>query len=214
MPSSPASPADPASTRGRIVAELRRGERSVDQIARAVGTTRNAVRAHLGTLERDGLVRSVGVRRGGGVGKPAALYALTAEAELTLSRAYPTVLAAVIHTLVTTLDASHAESMLRDVGARLAASLGGEAHGTLRDRVQAAATALVSLGGDVEVTEDGKALMIRGFGCPLAKSVGEHPETCRAVRSMVHHVTGAHTEEMCEHGARPQCRFRVSETRT
>ncbi len=211
MPNHPAASADPTSTRDRVIAELRRGDRSVEQIAKAVGTTRNAVRSHLAALERDGLVRGVGVRRGGGVGKPAALYALTVDAELMLSRAYPTVLSAVIDTLVTKLDGPHAELVLRDVGARLAATMGGEAHGTLRHRVDAAAAALISLGGDVEVAEDGEALMIRGFGCPLAKSVSDHPETCRAVRAMVHHVTGAHTEEKCEHGHRPQCRFRVSE---
>lgn len=212
MASTPGSPVDSASTRGRITAQLRRGAHSVDEIARAVGTTDNAVRSHLSALERDGLVRNTGVRRGRGVGKPAALYALTSEAELMFSRAYPAVLTAVMDTLVAKLDGPHAASMLRDVGMRLAQSLGGEAKGTLRERVLAAAAALVALGGDVEVTDDGHALMIRGYGCPLGKSVAEHPETCRAVRSMVQHVAGAKAEECCEHGERPQCRFRISET--
>ncbi len=213
MASTPGSPVDIASTRGRITAQLRRGERSVDEIARAVGTTNNAVRSHLSALERDGLVRSAGVRRGKGAGKPAALYALTPEAELLFSRAYPAVLTAVMETLVSKLEGPQAAAVLRDVGARLAESMGGEAKGTLRERVDAAAAALISLGGDVEVTDDDQALTIRGYGCPLAQSVAERPETCRAVRSMVQRVTGAHTEERCEHGARPQCRFRVSNGR-
>lgn len=213
MASTPGSPVDIASTRGRITAQLRRGERSVDEIARAVGTTTNAVRSHLSALERDGLVRSAGVRRGKGAGKPAALFALTAEAELLFSRAYPAVLTAVMDTLVSKLEGPQAAAVLRDVGARLAESMGGEAKGTLRQRVDAAAAALISLGGDVDVTDDGLALTIRGYGCPLAQSVAKHPETCRAVRSMVQRVTGTHTEERCEHGARPQCRFRVSDGR-
>jgi predicted ArsR family transcriptional regulator len=96
------------------------------------------------------------------------------------------------------------------VGVQLAESLGGEAKGSLRERVHAAATALVTLGGDVDVVDDAKTHTISGYGCPLAQSVREHPETCRAVRAMVQHVSGAHTEERCEHGDRPQCRFRVS----
>ena len=205
------SPIDSGSTRGRITAQLRRGARSVDELAREVGTTNNAVRAHLASLERDGLVQSSGVRRGGGVGKPATLYALTSEAELMFSRAYPTVLTTVMQVLVAKLDADRAESILREVGARLATALGGEARGDLRARVNAAAAVLVTLGGDAEVAADDGAYVIRGYGCPLSTSVAAHPETCRAVRALVSHVTGARTEERCEHGERPQCRFRVSE---
>jgi predicted ArsR family transcriptional regulator len=183
----------------------------VDEIAKAVGTTRNAVRSHLSALERDGFVRNAGVRRARGAGKPATLYALTPDAELMFSRAYPAALTAVMEAVLASLDGARAELLLRNVGARLADTLGGEASGTLTQRVRAAADGLVALGGDVDVVQDDDALEIRGYGCPLGESVAKHPETCRAVRSMVQHVTGAHTEERCEHGERPRCRFRVSE---
>ena len=61
-------------TRGRIVALLRRGERSVEELATALDLTDNAVRAQLTQLEHDGVVRVVGTRRDGTVGKPATLY--------------------------------------------------------------------------------------------------------------------------------------------
>src|SRR4051812_43352284 len=66
-------------TRGRVVALLRRGERSVEELAASLGLTDNAVRAQLATLEREGVVRAAGVRRDGGVGKPATLYAVAPE---------------------------------------------------------------------------------------------------------------------------------------
>src|SRR5262245_23764551 len=68
-----------ASTRGRVGALWRRGDRTVGDLAQALGLTDNAVRAHLAALERDGLVRQGGLRRGSG--KPAYSYELTAEAE-------------------------------------------------------------------------------------------------------------------------------------
>jgi len=213
MASTHRMPADAASTRDRITARLRRGACSVGEIARAVGTTSNAVRSHLSALERDGLVRSTGVRRGRGAGKPATLYALTGDAELRFSRAYPAALTAVMQVLLDKLDAPLAGSLLRNVGARLADSFGGEATGTLPERVRTAADALVALGGDVELSRDGQAMVIQGYGCPLGAAVAHHPETCRAVRSMVQHIAGAHTEEQCEHGARPQCRFRVGDAK-
>jgi len=70
-------------TRGQILALLRRGQMTVDELAQAIGVTDNAVRMHLAALERDGLARAVGVRREGNVGKPATLYAVPPEADAT-----------------------------------------------------------------------------------------------------------------------------------
>ena len=69
------------STRGRMVALLRRSNRTVEELARALGLTVNGVCAHLAVLERDGIVRQRGsVRRSSDGGKPAYVYELTSEA--------------------------------------------------------------------------------------------------------------------------------------
>ena len=73
-----------ASTRGQVITLLRHGERTVDDLALALELTDNAVRSHLTALERDGLVRQTGVRRGGG--KPAYTYELTAAGEVPSTR--------------------------------------------------------------------------------------------------------------------------------
>src|SRR5919201_2008502 len=52
-----------ATTRGQIVLLARRAPRTIDELCQALGLTRNAIRAHLATLERDGLVRRGGVGR-------------------------------------------------------------------------------------------------------------------------------------------------------
>src|SRR5215468_2499006 len=70
------------STRGRLVALLRRDVRTVDELAQQLGLTDNAVRAHLAALERDGWVVSRGVRHSGSSGKPATIYELTPDAEV------------------------------------------------------------------------------------------------------------------------------------
>ena len=51
------------STRGRVVALLRRTGFTVDELPRELDLTNNGVRAHLATLERDGIVRQSGVVR-------------------------------------------------------------------------------------------------------------------------------------------------------
>ncbi len=77
-----------ATTRGQLILLLRRADQTVEELAQALQLTDNAVRAHLATLERDGLVEQQGMRRGGG--KPAFVYTLTAEAERLFPKAYRT----------------------------------------------------------------------------------------------------------------------------
>ena len=53
-----------STTRGRVVQLLRRASRTVEELARALELTDNAVRAHLATLERDGLCGRAGCGAG------------------------------------------------------------------------------------------------------------------------------------------------------
>lgn len=197
------------STRGQIISLLRRGERTVEELAVALALTDNAIRNHLSALERDGLVRQLGVRRRAGAGKPAVLYELHPDTAPLLSRAYPPVLGTVVDVLVEELPHDRAEELLREVGRRLARRTGGTAHGTLAARTRAAAGVLEALGGDVDVTESGGAQWIRGSGCPLSAVVCHRPEVCTAVESMITEIAGAPAQSHCEHGEKPKCCFEV-----
>jgi len=198
------------STRGQVATLLRRGPRTVDELAAELGLTANAVRSHLAALERDGVVHQTGVRRGKGAGKPATVYALHPAAESYFSRAYQPVLAAVLDVLVAELSTEHAAEILDKVGRRLGASAGAPAAGTLAERAEAAAAALRALGGEVElVTNEAGTLVLRGTGCPLSSAVTSRPETCRAVESFVSEVVGAPVRECCARDGRPRCCFTV-----
>lgn len=198
-------------TRGQIVSLLRRGVRTVEELARELRLTDNAVRNHLATLERDRIVRQEGVRRTQGVGKPAVLYGVHPDAEPLFSNAYPPVLATVVDVLVDELPIERAEALLREVGRRLAQGAGGRASGSLEERARAAAAVLNALGGEVDVVgaEDGSGLRLQGHGCPLSAAVARRPEVCRAVTTLVAEVTGAPVRQCCRHGDRPSCCFAV-----
>jgi predicted ArsR family transcriptional regulator len=198
------------STRGRVVGLLRCRSLTVDDLALALGLTDNAVRAHLTALERDGFVRSAGVRRGSGAGKPATLYELAPGAEAIFSRAYPAVLKAVLEELVTQLRTDGAETFLRTVGLRLAQPL-RPAEGTPhRERLLAAVEVLNALGGAATLDEDGPTAVIRGCGCPLGAAVADRPETCRAVESLLTEIVGSPLRQCCRQGDRPSCCFEVA----
>jgi predicted ArsR family transcriptional regulator len=195
-----------ASTRGRIVALLRRASRTVDELARALGLTDNAVRAHLATLERDGLVQQRGVRRGGG--KPAYAYELTPDAERLFPKAYGQVLRQLLDVLSERTAPEELEELLRAAGRRLVAGRPVPA-GDLPARVELARAALTELGGLAEVEEGDGTLVIRGYSCPLAAAVPGHPEVCRLAESLVTELVGVPVRERCDRDEPPRCCFEV-----
>ena len=195
------------STRGRILSLLRVGPHTVEDLRSELQLTDNAVRPHLVALERDGLVRQVGTRRGEGAGKPAVVYEMTAQAEPLLSRAYAPVLAALLEVLAEELPPREARKVLRSTGRRLAASVGGRATGDLPARAHAAAAVLTALGGSVSVEEKRGSAMIRGVACPLATAVSRNPQVCHAVETLVGEVAGAVATECCDRTGRPRCCF-------
>ncbi|MFI5235671.1 MAG: helix-turn-helix transcriptional regulator [Gemmatimonadales bacterium] len=197
-----------ATSRGRIVELLRREGQTVEALARALKLTTNAVRGHLAVLERDGMVRSEGVRRG--VGKPAQIYGLTAAAELHLSQAYAPVFRGLLDELGNRLNAAELEALLRATGRRLAPrrAAPGESRGA---RIAAAQRVLAELGGSTELTEEeGESTVISGAACPLAEVVADHPVVCCGLETLLAEVTGLPVQERCDRdGSRPRCRFVV-----
>jgi predicted ArsR family transcriptional regulator len=200
-------------SRNRLVLHLRRGLRTVDELARAVGLTPNAVRQHLAVLERDGIVvrrpspRAAGARPRG---KPPTRYEIAPDAGVSFSRAYAPVLTALLTALPSHLAQPELGLLLRDTGERLAAGAPPPPRGDLRQRAVAGVAILESLGGLAELTEEGGAFVITGCSCPLAQAVAARPELCSAIEILLSAATGAQVAEHCHrtHGAR--CRFVLS----
>jgi predicted ArsR family transcriptional regulator len=196
-------------TRQRVIAALRRGPMTLDQLVNELGLTRTAIRLQLASLERDGQAQWRGVQRGRT--KPAHVFALTDEAEQQLSRAYVPVLTQLLHVLATRLAPREFEQVMRDVGRGLL-SKHARPTGALRTRVAAASKLLDQLGGLTEVDEGDSELIIRSHGCPLAAAAVHHPETCSAMESLVSEFVGSAVTQRCERGHHPRCRFHVPVT--
>jgi predicted ArsR family transcriptional regulator len=205
------SRSEDGTTRERLTDLLRRGERTVDELADAVGLTANAVRQHLAVLERDGVVARRGPRREGGVGKPATVYGITPEAERSFSRAYAPVLAALLAALPDHVAGADLEAILRDAAARLTADAPAP-RGDFRRRVRVGAAVLESLGGVTETTQGRTGAVIEGCSCPLADAVVVRPELCRMIEWLLGAVVGARVEERCNRSAgHARCRFEITE---
>lgn len=196
-------------TRGQIVALLRREARTVEELAQSIGLTDNAVRAHLSTLERDGIVEHEGVRRVDGPGKPATVYRIRPEAEAQFSSAYAPVLTAVLGELADQLPSDQRDRLMQAAGRRLAVAVPREQSGSLQHRAAAGAALLNSLGGDAVVEDHDGRISIRGCGCPLSAATAHGPAACRAVEALLEEVIGVPVRESCDRGERPRCCFQV-----
>ncbi|MFL5586844.1 MAG: helix-turn-helix transcriptional regulator [Ktedonobacteraceae bacterium] len=194
------------STRGRIVMLLRRASRTVEELAQALELTDNAVRAHLATLERDGLVRQRGARRGSG--KPAFVYELTPETEQLFPKAYGPVLHELLNVLNEHLPSDEVEVLMCMAGRHVAAKWNVPS-GDLRSRLEVAVDVLNQLGGMAELELRDDTYSIHGYSCPLAAAVPGHPEVCRLAETLLTELVGVPVHEQCERGEIAHCCFVV-----
>ena len=207
MSARPVKPGSLAGTRGRIIDLIRRSQPTATEIADQLELTYNAVRVHLTALERDGLIRKAGLRRG--ETRPSATYELAAGVENALSRAYMPFASHLMRALGDRLPNQELTELMRDVGRRLAAEW-PQPRGPVTQRVDEASALLQELGAPNEVQRSGHALRIRGFGCLLAAAVHGQPHVCHAMESLLGELVGAPVHECCERGAQPRCCFEIS----
>jgi predicted ArsR family transcriptional regulator len=199
------------STRGRIVLLVRRGSRTVTELAGELGLTNNAVRTHLIALGRDGLVHASGMRPG--PRKPNTIYDLTPEADHLFPKVYGPLLHHLLDVLKERMPPADLEEVLRTVGHRMAAEYrpAVPADG-LREWAKLAISVLGSLGGLAELEGGNGRVIIRSFDCPLATAAAGHPEVCRLVETLLADVIGAAVHQGCRTEPTPQCYFEVGAT--
>jgi len=197
-----------SSTRGRLVSLLRGTRKTVNELAQDLDLTDNAVRAHLLSLERDGLIKQSGIQRG--TRKPHFAYELSDEAEHLFPKAYDALLNQLIAVLKGRLTPLALEEVLREVGRSLAgAQAASQRNGEMDSRIDRAVAALEAIGGAARVEKENETLVICSESCPLATAVTEHPEVCRLAETLLSEIIGVEVREHCDRQGAPRCRFEV-----
>ena len=191
-----------------MVALLRRGPLSVEELAVSLGLTDNAVRAQLAALERERIAQPAGIRRDGKVGKPATLYGIAPENSALFSNAYAPLLAALLSELGRSLTAKQVESILKRAGASLAAAV--PAKTKFDERVRSGAAFLTALGADADLVQTNEGYELRGHGCVLGEAVVACPATCGVLEELLRAVTGGRVVERCDRTGPPECRFAIT----
>src|SRR5512139_1400321 len=131
----------PASTRAKIIRLLLDAPRTIEELAKATSVTKNAVRAQIALLQREGVVEVQGAAKS--VRRPAARYGLRPGSDVHFSKAYPLVLAALIDSLAKDLPDKEFKDLMRRLGKQLAGSA-PRPSGIWKERVENAVAVLKS----------------------------------------------------------------------
>ena len=181
----------------------------MNELAEALALTDNAVRSHLTSLERDGLIQELGTRPG--FRKPHALYGLTSEAEFLFPTAYGHLLRHVLAVVGRRLSSQQMRASMREIGRTAAVEHLGQIEGkTPGQRIEVALNALKALGGDAIVQESEGNRFISGNGCPLSEVTAHHPEACLIVEALLSEIIGTPVKERCDRNGPPRCCFEIS----
>ena len=192
--------------RGSILTLLRRGDRTVAQIAAAVGLTGNGVRLHLAHLERDGLVEEHG--KVPGVSKASRLYGLSPGGRLVFTRAHILLVRGLLDELRRRGGPGRMRRLLESVGRQWARAHPPDGP-RFAQRVEAVSRAFRGLGGDPGLTRRGRTLCMVLRDCPLGDLVSRHPEACAFGHGLVSELAAVPVAGLCTHGDRPSCRFEL-----
>jgi predicted ArsR family transcriptional regulator len=199
-----------ASTRGRIAAALRRRHSaSAADLAQELRLSPNAIRQHLASLQREGLVTERPVRRG--KTKPTHAFSLTGAGERLFPQRYDVLLNAVLREVREIGGEQAVTEIFRRMGRRSAEKITARtAHLQGEERVGAFVDLLREHGVEADYNADGKTYVIREHNCPYSETVKEHPQVCSVIHTVLRELFPAgsrQTESLATGGE--ACRFEV-----
>lgn len=199
-----------ASTRGKIVTELRRrGSASAADLAREFGLSPNAVRQQLVVLERDGLVLETPVRRG--PTKPTLEFSLTDEAGKLFPQAHDKMLAAVLREVRDQFGTPAVDRIFDGLSKRAIERARQHVTAEAPEQKVAQLTELLRASGVVaeySLIDGGFAL--HEHNCPYSNVAQEHPEMCQVIHNVIEDTIGGEhqqTESLARGGK--ECRFEM-----
>jgi len=185
---------------------------TIDELARAIGVTRTAVRQHLAALMRDGLVAAAAVRPTGG--RPERLFVLTDAGKEEFPRRYSWF----AQLLIEAMTKEHGVAGLRTRLGRIAAAVVAQlqqrmpAKDSRRQKVEQLSSLMDELGYDARTAKDiGGAPTIEADNCVFHELAMKNPEICHFDLALLSGFTGSKVQlQECMSRGGHVCRFRFT----
>lgn len=184
---------------------------TVQALAQILDVSRNAVRQHLTSLERDGFVTKGRTQPSGG--RPEQLYVLTSHGSEQFPRQYSWFSELLLQLLQAQPGDTSLDDKLAEMGCTVAASLATRLTGApgSTERVAAIAEIMRELGYDaVPKTESGEPV-IEAHNCVFHKLAAKNPEVCSFDIALLSTASGSRVEHRtCMVRGGDACRFRFA----
>jgi len=202
-------------SREGIVQQLRaRGRVSADELAAALGVSKQCVRKHLDVLERDGYVEHAPER--GDRGRPALLFRLTPKAEELFPKRYDLFARAVLRQVGEVWGERGLDAIFCGCASEMVASLRPQLANLGFDaRVRRLTALLGEMGYEAEAERlpDGSYLLTE-WNCPQAELAREYRQLCDQELIVYRELLGTEvTRESRIASGAPRCAYRVLKPR-
>lgn len=176
---------------------------SVDRLVEALGITTNAVRQHLASLERDGLIERAGTQPTGG--RPQLLYVLSGAGREAFPRRYRQLAEDLIEEVGSVIGNAALESSMRRMGARA----GDQVRSGRPATIEETAVAMKQAGYEAAATSDrrsGPEIVARN--CVFHSLAARFPAVCQFDLAFMEAATGRKVEHReCMVRGGHVCRF-------
>jgi len=200
--------------RRQLLRHLLRNKRgaTVDELGHGLGVTRTAIRQHLSSLMRDGLIAPGETRASGG--RPKQLFVLTDKGREVFPRHYSWF----AQLLVEAMAQEHGATGLRTRLGRIAAAVVAQLRyrtpeaSTRRGKVAQLSSLMDELGYDARMTKDvGGAPAIEADNCVFHELAMKNPVICHFDLALMSSYTGSKVElHECMAKGGHVCRFRFT----
>lgn len=184
-----------SSTRKVILTMLKvKGPLSVGEMAKELGITEMAIRRHLNTLERDGLIASRLVRQA--MGRPTNLYSLTELSDDLFPKKYQHLALELLEELRQEEGEQRVSRLFERRKLRLYNKYRQRMEGkTLEEKVSELADLQNASGYMVLWEKDGEgSYVLKEHNCPIAQVANEYQQACQCELSLFQNLLQAHVE--------------------
>ena len=200
------------STRQTVLTLLKtQGQLNAAELAKQLHLTEMAVRRHLNTLERDGLIRPIIIRQA--VGRPTHRFQLTEQAEHLFPRNYHVLALDLLEELeddpeTAALVERLFEGRKRKLVERNAYRMEGK---SLREKVTELAAIQNDGGYMVQLHDEEDVLILNEYNCPIAQVAKRYQHACQCELALFEHLLDAEVERTeCLAEGGDKCSYRIT----
>jgi len=179
---------------------------TVEEVARNLHLTNNAVRNQLAKLVESNLVVRSGSRPG--ISKPSTIYSITIAGQIQFSSLYLPVLTEFLEVAEGQCSAKQLNAFMTDTGKSLAKRY-PKPEGGLKNRINSAARLLRGFGGLMDVDTRNGTTVLTSSGCPLAALTSENAAACKVIEGLLSEYLSARVISCCDVTTEPRCCFEV-----